>query len=165
MDQHPITYKLMAKELKREGKLRPFGTVEGEKVSEPLNYLYFEMELGRSESAVAVLVRLKGDSRWYSSHLGHTDYAISIWKRNSAESPAGFVRTTVELPPRTQPEQIAEIGFQCLVPDKTSDFPCRVEAVTKCFFLDRDYTPNPNVWTLTAPRDIPAGAIWTSALR
>jgi CheY-like chemotaxis protein len=165
MDQHPITYKLMAKELKREDKLRPFGTVAGEKVSDPRNYLYFEMELGRSESAVATLVRLKGDARWYSSHLGHGDYAISIWKRNSAESPSGFVRTTVELPPGTQPEQIAEIGFQCLVPDKTPDSPCRVEAVTKCFFLDREYTPNPNLWTLSAPHEIAGGAIWTSALR
>jgi CheY-like chemotaxis protein len=165
MDQHPITYKLMAKELKREDKLRPFAMVDGEKVSEPRNYLYFEMELARSESSVATLVRLKGDSRWYSSHLGHADYAIRTLKRNSAESPHGFVRTTVELPPGTKLEQIAEIGFECLVMDKAADAACRVEAVTKCFFLDRDYTPNPNVWTMSAPRDVAAGSIWSSALR
>jgi hypothetical protein len=165
MDQHPITYKLMAKELKREQKLRPFGTIDGEKVSDPRNYLYFEMQLGRSESAIATLVRLKGNPRWYSSHLGHADFAIRTWKRNSAESPNGFVRTTVELPPGTKPEQISEIGFECLVPEKASDSPCRVEAVTKCFFLDREYTPDTNVWTLTAPHEIQPGAIWTSALR
>ncbi|HEV8038857.1 MAG TPA: response regulator [Bryobacteraceae bacterium] len=165
MDQHPITYKLMAKELKREGKLRPFGTIDGEKVSDPRNYLYFEMQLGRSESSIATLVRLKGNPRWYSSHLGHADFAIRTWKRNSAESPSGFVRTTVELPPGTKPEQIAEIGFECLVPEKASDAPCRVEAVTKCFFLDREYTLNTNIWTLDAAREIPPGAIWTSALK
>jgi CheY-like chemotaxis protein len=165
MDQHPITYKLMAKELKREGKLRPFGTVDGETVSDPRNYLYFELQLGRSESSIATLVRLKGGSHWYSSHLGHADFAIRTWKRNSAESPSGFVRTTVELPPGTKSEQIAEIGFECLVPEKASDAKCRVEAVTKCFFLDREYTPDPNVWTMTAPHDIPPGAIWTSTLR
>jgi len=165
MDRHPITYKLMAKELKRENKLRPFGTVDGEKVSDPHNYLYFEMQLARSEASVATLVRLKGDPRWYSSHLGHADFAIRTWKRNGAESPSGFVRTTVELPPGTNAEKIAEIGFECLVPDKASDTPCRVEAVTKCFFLDRDYTPDPNIWTLSSPHDIPPGAIWTSALR
>jgi CheY-like chemotaxis protein len=165
MDQHPITYKMMAKELKREQKLRPFGTIDGEKVSDPRNYLYFEMQLGRSESAIATLVRLKGNPRWYSSHLGHADFAIRTWKRNSAESPNGFVRTTVELPPGTKPEQISEIGFECLVPEKASDSPCRVEAVTKCFFLDREYTPDTNVWTLTAPHEIQPGAIWTSALR
>ncbi|MGD0295508.1 MAG: response regulator [Bryobacteraceae bacterium] len=165
MDQHPITYKLMAKELKREGKLRPFGTVDGEKVSDPRNYLYFEMQLGHSESSIASLVRLKGNPRWYSSHLGHADFAIRTWKRNSAESPNGFVRTTVELPPGTKPEQIAEIGFECLVPDKASDSPCRVEAVTKCFFLDREYTPDTNIWTLDATREIPPGAIWISSLK
>jgi hypothetical protein len=165
MDQHPITYKVMAKELKREQKLRPFGSVDGEKVSDPRNYLYFEMQLGRSESSVATLVRLKGNPRWYSSHLGHADLAIRTWKRNSAEGPNGFVRTTVELPPGTKPEQIAEIGFECLVPDKASDSVCRVEAVTKCFFLDREYTPDPDVWTMPSPRDIPPGAIWTSELK
>src|SRR5262249_6847038 len=111
MDRHPITYKLMAQELKREGKLRPFGTVDGEKVSDPLNYLYFEMKIARTESAVAALVRLKGDPHWYSSHLGHADYAIRTWRRNAAESPSGFVRTTVELPPGTKPERISEIAF------------------------------------------------------
>ncbi|HYL78763.1 MAG TPA: response regulator [Bryobacteraceae bacterium] len=165
MDQHPITYKLMAQELKREDKLRPFGKVDGEKVSDPRNYLYFEMELARSEASVAALVRLKGDSHWFSSHLGHADFAIRTWRRNSAESPHGFVRTTVELPPGTKPEQIAEIGFECLLVDKAADSACRVEAVTKCFFLDRDYTPDLNVWTMSAPREIPAGSIWTSALR
>jgi CheY-like chemotaxis protein len=166
MDQHPITYKIMAKELKREGKLRPFGTVDGEKVSDPRNYLYFEMQLGRSESSVATLVRLKGNPRWYSSNLGHADFAIRTWKRNSAESQDGFVRTTVELPPGTKPEQIIEIGFECVVQEKAeSDSNCRVEAVTKCFFLDREYTPDTNVWSSTAPHDIPAGSIWTSALK
>jgi hypothetical protein len=166
MDQHPITYKMMSKELKRESKLRAFGTIDGEKVSDPRNYLYFEMQLGRSESSVATLVRLKGNPRWYSSHLGHADFAIRTSKRNSAESPDGFVRTTVELPPGTKPEQIAEIGFECVVPEKAeSDSACRVEAVTKCFFLDREYTPDTNVWSSTTPHDIPAGAIWTSALK
>jgi CheY-like chemotaxis protein len=165
MDQHPFAYRVMAKELKREGKLRPFGTVDGEKVSDPINYLYFEMKLANSEASVATLVRLKGDPRWYSSHLGHADYAIRTWRRNSAESPKGFVRTTVELPPGTKADQIAEIGFECLVLDKAADAPCGVEAVTKAFLLDRDYAPGPNVWTLAARVEIPAGAIWTSALR
>jgi len=166
MDQHPIAYEVMAKELQREGKLRPFAAVDGEKVSDPLNYLYFELKLAKRESSVATLVHLKGDSRWYSSHLGHSDFAIRTWTRGSAESASGFVRTTVELPPGTKPEQIAEIGFECLVPEKaTSDSPCRVEAVTKCFFLDRAYRPGANVWPLPGPQEIPAGQIWTSALK
>jgi CheY-like chemotaxis protein len=166
IDDHPIAYEVMAKELQREAKLRPFGTVDGEKVSDPVNYLYFEMKLAKRESFVATLVHLKGDPRWYSSHLGHTDFAIRTWTRGSAESASGFVRTTVELPPGTRPDQIAEIGFECIVPEKAeSDSACRVEAVTKCFFLDRTYKPGANVWTLPAPQEIAAGQVWTSALR
>jgi CheY-like chemotaxis protein len=166
IDQHPIAYEVMAKELQREAKLRPFGTVDGEKVSDPVNYLYFEMKLTKRESAVAAVVHLKGDPRWYSSHLGHADFAIRTWTRGSAESADGFVRTTVELPPGTRPDQVAEIGFECIVPEKAeSDSACRVEAVTKCFFLDRSYRPGENVWTLLAPQEIAAGQVWTSALR
>ena len=128
IDQHPIAYEVMAKELQREGKLRPFGAVDGEKVSDPLNYLYFEMKLAKRESFVATLVHLKGDPRWYSSHLGHTDFAIRTWTRGAAESAGGFVRTTVELPPGTKPDQISEIGFECIVGEKACvRFACRVE--------------------------------------
>jgi CheY-like chemotaxis protein len=166
IDQHPIAYEVMAKELQREGKLRAFSSVDGEKVSDPLNYLYFELKLAKRESFVATLVRLKGDPRWYSSNLGHADFAIRTWTRGAAESANGFVRTTVELPPGTRPDQISEIGFECIIGEKAvSDSPCRVEAVTKCFFLDRDYRPGPNVWTLQAPQEIAAGQIWTFALR
>ncbi len=166
IDQHPIAYEVMAKELQREGKLRPFGVVDGEKVSDPINYLYLEMKLAKRESFVATLVRLKGDPRWYGSHLGHADFAIRTWTRGAAESASGFVRTTVELPPGTKPDQISEIGFECIVPEKViSDSPCRVEAVTKCFFLDRDYRPGSNVWSMPAPEEIAAGQIWTSALK
>ena len=166
IDQHPIAYDVMAKELQREGKLRPYGAVDGEKVSDPADYLYFEMKLAKRESFVATLVHLKGDPRWYSSHLGHADFAIRTWTRSAAESASGFVRTTVELPPGTRPDQISEIGFECIVGEKAAaDSPCRVEAVTKCFFLDRDYRPGPNVWTLATSQEIAAGQIWTSALR
>jgi CheY-like chemotaxis protein len=166
MDEHPFAYEVMAKELQREAKLRPFGTVDGEKVSDPLNYLYFEMKLAKRESFVAALVRLKGDPRWHSSHLGHTDFAIRTWTRGPAESASGFVRTTVELPPGTKTDQIAEIGFECIVPEKAeSDSACRVEAVTKCFFLEHDYKPGASVWTLLVAEEIAAGQIWTSALR
>src|SRR5947207_2574200 len=80
--------------------------VDGEKASDPRNYLYIEAKVGNLDSGVAVLVRLRGEDRWLSSHLGRNDYAISR---------DGWVRTTVELPPGTKEPQIDEIGFECLV--------------------------------------------------
>src|SRR5260221_13254626 len=95
----------MARELKRENKLRSFGSVDGEKASDPRNYLYIEAKVVNRDSGVAVVVRLRGEDRWFSSHLGRNDYAISR---------DGWVRTTVELRPGTKAEQIDEIGFECL---------------------------------------------------
>jgi hypothetical protein len=164
MDEHPMSYKVMAQEMMREGKLRPWGVVDGEKISEPRNYLFVEMKLAPYASAVNTLIRLKGGHTYYGSDVGRADYAISIARRHAAESTFGFVRTTVEVPPGTAADQIAEVGFECLTQDsKTPTGPCRIEAVTKMFFLDAAYRPGPNVWTTSTPVDIPAGQIWTSS--
>lgn len=157
MDEHPIAYRVMAQELKRENKLRPFGAVDGEKASDPRNYLYIEAKVGNHDSGVAVLVRLRGEDRWLSSHLGRNDYAIS---RN------GWVRTTVELPPGTKAAQMDEIGFECLVSHEDRPEPpvagtCRVEQVSKMFFLDDEYRPGPGVWNLVTPVEIPTGQFRT----
>jgi hypothetical protein len=161
MDEHPIAYRVMAQELKRENKLRPFGTVDGEKSSDPRNYLYVEAKVVNRDSGVAVLVRLRGEARWLSSHLGRNDYAISR---------DGWVRTTVELRPGTKAEQIDEIGFECLVSNEDRPEPplsgtCRVEQVSKMFFLDQEYRPQPSVWNLMTPVEIPSGQLRTFRTR
>jgi len=146
MDQHPLTYQVMAQELTREGKLRAFGTQEGENISDPRNYLYFELKVANRNSGVAVWVRRVGEEAWWSSHLGRMDYAIAR---------DGWARTGVELPPGTKPEQIAEIGLECLVvrPERARwphSGACLVESVKKAFFLGPDYAPGPSIWSLPA---------------
>ena len=157
MDERPYAYSVMAKELRREQKLRPYGVVDGQNVSDPKNYLYLEAELANRDSAVGFLVRLRDDPRWYSGFLGRPDYAITR---------DGWVRTTVELPPGTKPGQIAEIGFECLTASpKVTAGVCQVKAVSKAFLLDDSYTPGPSLWTLPAAVEIPTGQIWTSSFR
>jgi len=159
MDENPVLYRVTAQELEREGKLRPFGVVDGEKISDPRNYLYVEMKLENRDSAVAVLVRLQDEAVWRSSHLGRSDYAVAR---------DGWVRTTIELPPGTDAGRIAEIGFHCLVvPTKINDkelWPdaghCRVLAVGRVFLLDQAFRPGPDLWRLpatAAPLEIPSG--------
>ncbi|MGI8743333.1 MAG: hypothetical protein ACR2NN_12335 [Bryobacteraceae bacterium] len=152
MDQHPFAYVVMAKELIREHKLRPYGVVDGEKVGDPRNYLYFEAHVANQDSALGVLVRLHGDRRWFTGYLGRSDYPITR---------DGWVRTTVELPPGTKASQIGEIGFECLTPEKKLAGVCEVLAVSKCFFLDGSYEPGLDVWTLNEPNRIPTGQILT----
>ncbi|MEO7144164.1 MAG: response regulator [Bryobacteraceae bacterium] len=162
IDRHPFAYRIMAEELPRENKLRPFGTVDDHKISDPRNYLYLEAKVQNAGSGFAALVRLKGDARWRSSNLGREDYAIER---------SGWVRTTVELPPGTKAADIAGLGFACIVvrPGR-GPLPiagtCQLDAVGKAFFLDRDYKPEPSLWSLQpqSPVAIPSGQIATFPL-
>ncbi len=159
LDEDPLLYRVLAQELEREGKIRPFGIVDGEKISDPRNYLHVEMNVENRNSAVAVLVRLAGEDFWRSSHLGRWDYAIAR---------DGWVRTTIELPPGTPADGIREIGFQCLViPTRVNGkdlWPdaghCRVLAVSRFFLLDAAYRPGRDAWRLpdgAGPLEIPSG--------
>ena len=136
MDEYPITWQVMAKELIREEKLRPYGTVDGEKISDPRNYLYIEAKVNVQGGRIAAMARLKDGARWRMGNLGILGFAI---ERN------GWIRTTVELPPGTRPEQVGEIGFQCLA-DK-SPATCRVDSVRQAFLLGADYLPRPSLFS------------------
>lgn len=152
MDDYPFSYRVMAQELAREAKLRPFGTVDGNKISDPRNYLYIEARVKNEDSGVAAVVHLKREDRWRSSYLGREDYAIER---------SGWVRTAVELPPGTHADEIAEIGFTCIVVRQKEHVPisgtCRVEEVSKAFLLDTEYRARPPLWSATRAVEIPTG--------
>ena len=157
MDQTPITWRVMAQELIRENKLRPAGTVEGERISDPRNYLFIEAKIRNQRSRTAAIVKLKGQPTWYMANLGRTDLAI---ERD------GWIRTTVELPPGTKANQIAEIGFQCLAADREKDAGvCEVLDLSKAFFLSAAYLPGPSFFKLEQPVTIPSGQIHTWTLK
>jgi CheY-like chemotaxis protein len=161
MDERPLAYRVMAQELAREDKLRPFGTVDHNKVSDPRNYLYLEAKVGNRDSALATWVRLEGETRWHSSHTGRVDLAI---ERD------GWIRTTVELPPGTTPAKVAEVGFSCVIPqDDEKHFylagECRVEAVSKVFFLSQDYVPGASFWAMKDAVSIPSGQMIAFRIR
>lgn len=166
MDDHPIAYRVMAQELQREGKLRPFGAVDGEKISDPRNYAYLEAQAASRQSAIAALIRLRGENIWRSSHLGRADYAIADERLATAGIRTRRFRTTVELPPGTRPDQIEEIGFECIALPKRPELAagvCRLEALSKLFLLDAQYRPGSNLAAGAPgmPVDIPTGQIFT----
>ena len=153
MDDYPITWQVMAKELIREEKLRPFGVVDGEKISDPRNYLYIEANVNVRGGRIAAMTRLKGDMRWRLANLGRFDLAIER---------SGWIRTTVELPPGTRPEQVGEIGFQCLA-EKAPGM-CGVDSVRQAFLLGQDYLPRSSLFSTPAGRtEFASGeaATWT----
>ncbi len=152
IDENPLAYRVMSQELLREGKLRPFGTVDGNKVSDPRNYLYIEAKIENQQSGVAAMVRLKGENNWRTSNLGREDYSMER---------SGWVRTTVELPPGTLADKVEEIGFLCVVFRNKDAIPtagaCGVDEVSKAFKLDANYVPQASIFSHGGAAEIPSG--------
>ncbi len=153
MDQVPITYTVMIKELEREGKLRPFGVTAAEKISTPRNYIFIDYHATLTNGALTVLARTK-DGNLYASDLGRGDFAIAR---------DGYVRTTIELPPNSTPTEIREFLFECRVPPPgrndvvAHSGSCLLHGVSKVFFLRDDYSPGKSFWWSTGPVTIPTG--------
>ena len=153
MDQHPAIYAVMAKELIRESKLRPFGVAAAEKISDPRNYLYVDYSATLTNSAMTVSVRLK-DGATYASDLGRPEIAISR---------SGHVRTTIELPPGTIPTSIAALNFDCRLALPPKNEPaahsgsCTLNGVAKVFQLRDDYSPGKSFWWRKEPVTLPTG--------
>lgn len=154
MDAEPVTYQVMGKELQREGKLRPFGKVAGENISDLRNYLFIDYGAAHNNSALSIGVILK-DGRVFSSDLGRYDYAIGR---------DGWVRTTVELPPGTKKSDIGGIEFRCSVaaPSGGRSLPsrggaCSLQGMQKAFWLRPDYTPGPSEFSMDQEVVIPTG--------
>ena len=150
MDRFPWTYSIMAQELMREKKVRQFGASAGEAISDPRNYLYFEIQADNNQSGLVIWVKLKGHPTWYSSSRGRPGLVISR---------SGWYRTTVELPPGTRPESLEFIGLESVdlrpsslfdsdeAPD-SSKAESTLRNVSKVFFLDSQYRPGPNVFEM-----------------
>ena len=141
MDRFPWTYQVSAQELKREGKLRG-ASADKTAIADPRSYLYLELNAdNRNLGAVVVWVKLKGDSRWHSSHRGRLDFAISR---------SGWFRTTIELPADTRLAAIESFAVECVElrdPHMPATGPAEstLHAGGKAFMLDSDYRPGGNL--------------------
>lgn len=137
MDTYPWTWTVMYKELQRENKLRPFGRPEGEKISDPKNYLYLEAKIKNSQTRLTPVVRLRNGAMRLGNQ-GVPGYGI---ERD------GWVRSATELPPGTKPSEVAEIGLACLSDRPvTNTAQCEVQAIGKLFFLTEAGLPGPSLW-------------------
>jgi len=147
MDLKPETWKVMGEELRREGKLRAYGVVRGEDISDPANYAYAEFRSTQKEGGrVAVGYTLPGGRRVQMSHLG---------KAGNTVERSGLMRLATELPPGTKLAELGTVVFACY--GKGS---CRVEKVA---FVDVKGERREVDWS--GPVEIPAGEIWLSRLK
>jgi len=155
MDEHPMTWSVMAKELVREQKLRPYGAVDGQKISDPRNYLYVDVKAAFRNARLKLIARRQRDHWMATSDLGQLEYAVGR---------DGWFRTTLELPPGTIPETIEEIGVECLVAPVPPGKPlpqgglCKVDQIA-AFMLDEEYRPRPVLMESKPAVEIRTGSI------
>jgi hypothetical protein len=133
LDAYPWAYRVMAKELEREGKLAPGRGQKREMVvDDPRRYLYLEARLRLEGAAVAARATFAdGSSR--TSHEGDARLAI---ERD------GWVRTAIRL--GAADRALASVAWECLPRNDTGDARCEIEA-TRAFRLDDSYRVGPNL--------------------
>ncbi len=147
MDLKPETWKVMREELVREAKLRPYGVVRGEDISDPDNYVYTEFKSEQRDGArVAVGFVLPGGRKVQMSHLG---------KAGNTVERSGWMRLATELPPGTKLTDLGQMIFACY-----GKGTCTLERVSfvelKGKRKEVDFGP---------PVQIPAGEQWLTRLR
>lgn len=140
MDAHPWTYRVMADEMIREGKISR-ARQPGQQIPDLRNYVYLDVTSQQTGGLFSLAVKLKGDARWYTSDWGISSYKVER---------SGHFRTTVWLPRRIRLDEIERIAARCDVKGdpKTADdraavakANCALQAINKVFVLGEDYLP------------------------
>ncbi|MEW2352769.1 hypothetical protein [Spirillospora sp. NPDC029432] len=164
----PWTYRVMAQELRREGRLEEPSDPATREVGDPRAYLF--AELAKTTGAprnwgtapgVSLAVRLEGDDRLYRSDHGERSWSID------RDGPAS---TTVELPPGTTAGDIASIeAVRTPMGLVDNGAPAVVTALHRAFFLNRAHLPDPPAfrWTgsVTLTPASPAAVLWKKGSR
>ncbi len=158
MDANPWTYRVMADEVRREGKViatpDPAQTVS---ITDPRTYLYLVVRkdtLGPNSGifwvGVTIGVRLKRDPTLYRSDQGvHPDWSLQ------RDEPAA---TTVQLPPGTRPDDIATIEAIRVPFGPDTGVSVQVEAVDRAFFLGRRDRPGTSFFSGATPATLTVAA-------
>ncbi|WP_067461780.1 hypothetical protein [Actinomadura macra] len=164
MDREPWTYRVMAQEMVREGKIEKPSDPSTREVGDQRAYLFAEFAKTTgsptgvgSVPGVALGVRLRSDP----ARLYRSDHDQPTW---SIERD-GVVATTVELPEGTALSDIAGIeAIRRPVGVGDNGAPATVTAVNRGFFLDGSYLPLPSgiAWTgsVTLTKEQPSVVLW-----
>jgi hypothetical protein len=143
MDAHPWTYRVMAEEMLREGRVEYPSDPATPALGDQRTYLYLEVDKDTgpptapgSAPGAAVAVRLRGDRRVYRSDHGLPDWSVL------RDDPAA---TTVELPAGTRAADVARIDV-VRVPLGTADDGATVTVtdLNRAFLLDAAWRPRPS---------------------
>jgi hypothetical protein len=159
MDANPWTYRIMAEEARREGKVvaNP-DPAQTTLIADPQNYMYLVVRkqtvtppnTGTFWVGVAIGVRLEGDPTLYRSDKGmHPDWSLE------RDDPAA---TTVQLPPGTRASDIVEIDAIRVPFGPDTGATVNVSAVNRAFFLGRNDLPHASFFSGATPAVLTAAS-------
>ena len=163
MDANGWTYRVMAGELGREGRLEPVPDPATRAVGDPRTYLYVEVakrtvppNAGGPTVGLAVGVRLDGDPTLYRS-----DHGVPAWSLERD----GAAATAVELPVGTRTEDVAElVGLRVPIGLPDTGATVTVADVHRAFLLSERYLPEPSFargqGAVALTRDRPTATVW-----
>ena len=158
MDANPWTYRIMAEEARREGKVvADPDPAQTHFIADPDDYLYLVVgkhTIGANDRlfwvGLAIGVRLKGDDTLYRSDKGlHADWSL---QRD------GFAATTVQLPPGTRRSDIAEIDAIRVPFGPDTGVTVEVNAINRAFFLSSRDQPRPSFLSGPTPATLTAAS-------
>lgn len=142
MDAHPWTYRVMAEEMQREGKLTSERTL-GLRIADFQHYLFIDANSTlRNGALLSFAVKLKGDPKWYPSDLGINYYKIDR---------SGFIRSTIRLPQAINVQQIERLAVRCDLPgnprareelEKATAAVCELHSINKVLVMDTSTQPH-----------------------
>jgi hypothetical protein len=132
MDKYPQTYRAMAEELQREGRISDSPS-DIDTVADPREYLYVEAASGQTGAAVAFDVKLAGRDGLFKSEMGEPPLRIER---------SGNYRTAVRLPKGFAPESVESVTARCHPhPATASGGTCGRLKLLRVLTLGADYVP------------------------
>jgi hypothetical protein len=128
MDAHPWTYRLVAEELSREGKLKPEPT-DLNSVGDPRNYLYVDLHAKQNDTAISVEATSAKQSNSSLSDLGEAKLRIDR---------IGYFRTAIRLASAESAGAVSSLTVHCY---SAGTHDCEEVEVKSVSVLGQDYTP------------------------
>jgi hypothetical protein len=160
MDAHPWTYVVMARELAREGRIRPDAPGGEGLIPDPRQFAYIEACGELTDAAIAFDVGVRGpdDWQWHPTDRGVGAFRIVR---------SGCFRAAAPLPPGTGADQIARVRLRAYPrPLREGEPPLppgaarvRLERLNTVFLLGDDYLPGPPLLRWRGTLDAQAGDV------
>ena len=140
MDEHPWLYDVMARELRREGKIVPDAPPGNDRIPDPRRFAFLEGCGEAGDRAVAFAIATGepgGPLTWHASDRGQTEYRIV---RN------GCFQAATPLPDGLTLKDVRAVRAQAYTREgRNSTMPAKLTRINRLFMLDERHVPGASI--------------------